>query len=136
MSAFAGMNLGLGALPLLSTARTRSISPENPTGEKGKGGMAIPNPEDPDLLTNAGIAWMSLGRFEPALRALRRVVALEPDDAQAWANLGAVYGSTGRWSEARESYVKALTLNPANPDARAGLRTLDAQVPSRDPTAD
>ena len=49
MSAFTGMNLGLGALPLLSTARTRSISPENPTGEKGKGGMAIPNPEDPDL---------------------------------------------------------------------------------------
>ena len=50
MSAFTGMNLGLGALPLLSTARTRSISPENPTGEKGKGGMAIPNPEDPALV--------------------------------------------------------------------------------------
>lgn len=49
MSAFTGMNLGLGALPLLSTARTRSISPENPTGERRKGGMAIPNPEDPDL---------------------------------------------------------------------------------------
>ncbi|MBT4503217.1 MAG: hypothetical protein HOC74_36130, partial [Gemmatimonadetes bacterium] len=49
MSAFTGMNLGLGALPLLSTARTRSICAENPTGEKGKGGMAIPNAEDPDL---------------------------------------------------------------------------------------
>ncbi len=30
----------LGGLPLLSRARTRSISPENPTGEKGCGGMA------------------------------------------------------------------------------------------------
>jgi hypothetical protein len=40
---------GLGSLPYLTGAETRSISPENPTGEKGKGGMAIPNPADPDL---------------------------------------------------------------------------------------
>ena len=32
--------MSLGALPLLNKARTRSISPENFTGEKGKGGMA------------------------------------------------------------------------------------------------
>ncbi len=38
---------GLNALPLLSDMRTRSISAENPTGEKGKGGMAIPNPAEP-----------------------------------------------------------------------------------------
>jgi hypothetical protein len=30
----------LGSLPLLGRGRTRSISAENPTGEKGKGGMA------------------------------------------------------------------------------------------------
>ena len=35
-----GLNLGLGNLPLLSKAQTRSISAENFTGEKGKGGMA------------------------------------------------------------------------------------------------
>lgn len=40
---------GLGGLPILSAAETRMVSPENPTGEKGKGGMAIPNPSDPDL---------------------------------------------------------------------------------------
>jgi len=37
---FDGLNMGMGNLPLLSKAKTRSISPENPTGEKGKGGMA------------------------------------------------------------------------------------------------
>ncbi|MEN6536786.1 MAG: DUF2961 domain-containing protein, partial [Bryobacteraceae bacterium] len=42
-------NTGMSDLPLLTNARTRSISPENPTGEKGKGGMAVPNPSDPDL---------------------------------------------------------------------------------------
>ena len=35
-----GLNLGLGNLSRLSRAQTRSISPENFSGEKGKGGMA------------------------------------------------------------------------------------------------
>lgn len=47
MNQFAGLSPGLGTLPLLTDARTRSISAENPTGEKGKGGMAIPNPAEP-----------------------------------------------------------------------------------------
>ncbi len=37
---FNGLNTNLETLPYLSDAVTRSISPENPTGEKGKGGMA------------------------------------------------------------------------------------------------
>ena len=37
---FDGLDMNLGTLPLLSDAKTRSISPENFTGEKGKGGMA------------------------------------------------------------------------------------------------
>jgi hypothetical protein len=40
MQEFNGLNLSLGNLSRLSKARTRSISPENFTGEKGKGGMA------------------------------------------------------------------------------------------------
>jgi hypothetical protein len=39
-SGFNGLNVNLGNLHLLSDAKTRSISPENFTGEKGKGGMA------------------------------------------------------------------------------------------------
>jgi hypothetical protein len=37
---FNGLTTGVGDLHRLSTARTRSISPENFTGEKGRGGMA------------------------------------------------------------------------------------------------
>lgn len=40
MGAFNGVQMHLGNLSLLSNARTRSISAENPTGEPGKGGMA------------------------------------------------------------------------------------------------
>ncbi len=42
---FAGLGLGLGNLPLLSTARTRSICAENPRGEKGGGARAEPSEE-------------------------------------------------------------------------------------------
>jgi len=38
--AFSGLGMNLGNLSRLSNAQTRSISPENFTGEKGKGGMA------------------------------------------------------------------------------------------------
>ena len=49
MKSFEDMSFSLGALPLLTDAVTRSISAENPTGEPGKGGMAVPKPDDPDL---------------------------------------------------------------------------------------
>lgn len=44
MSAFNGLGMSLGTLSLLSAAKTRSISPENPTGDPGKGGMAVDGP--------------------------------------------------------------------------------------------
>lgn len=38
---FNGLDMNMGNLYRLSNAKTRSISPENFTGEKGKGGMAV-----------------------------------------------------------------------------------------------
>jgi hypothetical protein len=40
---FNGLNLNLGNIPLLSSAETRSISAENPTGERGGGARAVPD---------------------------------------------------------------------------------------------
>jgi len=40
-------NLGLGSLPLLSEAETRSISAENPTGAKGGGAKNVPDDKNP-----------------------------------------------------------------------------------------
>jgi len=37
-----GINLGLGGLPYLADAKTRSISAENPDGAKGAGAQAVP----------------------------------------------------------------------------------------------
>lgn len=41
---FNGLGLGLGNLSRLSSAKSRSISPENFTGEKGRGGMSKDGP--------------------------------------------------------------------------------------------
>ena len=53
----------LSSLPLLDDSETRSISPENPTGERGKGGMADPALTGDSRATNArsadslGVGW-------------------------------------------------------------------------------
>ena len=39
---FNGLDMNMGTRSKLSDAKSRSISPENYTGEKGKGGMADP----------------------------------------------------------------------------------------------
>jgi len=66
MSQFNGLGLHMGNLSRLSRAKTRSISPENFTGEKGKGGMATEG-------TGAGCA-RDLGRgwkISPSVRIAR-----------------------------------------------------------------
>ncbi len=55
MSTFHGLGMGLGNLSRLSDAKTRSVSAENPTGEKGKGGMAEPKPGS--AARELGVGW-------------------------------------------------------------------------------
>ena len=47
MDDFKGMNFGLGTLPLLSNAKSHSISAENPKGGTGEGGREIPDVSSP-----------------------------------------------------------------------------------------
>lgn len=56
MSSFNGLGLHLGNLSRLSDAKTRSISPENFTGEKGKGGMSTDGPAK-DCARDLGPGW-------------------------------------------------------------------------------
>lgn len=89
---FNGLGMNLGNLSLLSNAKTRSISPENFTGEKGKGGMATEG-------TGAGCA-RDLGRgwkISPSIH-------IEPGEVRELANIdgpGAIQQiwmtPTGHW---------------------------------------
>lgn len=60
--AFNGLEMNMGNLYRLSNAKTRSISPENFTGEKGKGGMARPEDQDKPNTANASGAARDLGQ--------------------------------------------------------------------------
>lgn len=59
---FNGLDMNLGNLSRLSNAKTRSISPENFTGEKGKGGMAKLEDKDKPNAANAFNAARDLGQ--------------------------------------------------------------------------
>jgi hypothetical protein len=72
-SKFNGLGMGLGNLARLSEAKTRSISAENVNGEKGKGGMAIPNTAN-SAARELGQGWkvspcITIKRFETVLLA-------------------------------------------------------------------
>jgi hypothetical protein len=59
---FNGLETNMGNIFRLSNAQTRSISPENFTGEKGKGGMADPADKDKINVANATNAARDLGQ--------------------------------------------------------------------------
>ena len=59
---FNGLDINMSNLYRLSNAQTRSISPENFTGEKGKGGMADPSDHGKRNVANAAHAAKDLGQ--------------------------------------------------------------------------
>lgn len=59
---FNGLDMNMGNLYRTSNAKTRSISPENFTGEKGKAGMADPKDKDKPNVANASHAARDLGQ--------------------------------------------------------------------------
>jgi hypothetical protein len=61
-TSFNGLENNMGTIYRLSNAQTRSISPENFTGEKGKGGMADPADKDKINVANASQASRDLGQ--------------------------------------------------------------------------
>jgi hypothetical protein len=63
MKTFNGLGMNLGNLSRLSRAVTRSISPENFTGEKGKAGMAAEG-TGKDCARDLGIGW----KISPSVR--------------------------------------------------------------------
>ena len=59
---FNGLEMNMGNLYRLSDGKSRSISPENFTGEKGRGGMADPADKDKPNAANAFNAARDLGQ--------------------------------------------------------------------------
>ena len=63
MAHFNGLGMHLGTLSRLSAARTRSISPENFDGAKGRGGMATEG-TGAEAARDLGLSW----KISPSIR--------------------------------------------------------------------
>ncbi len=66
MNDYSQLNFGLGSLPLLSNAETRSISAENPTGERGNGAKAVPDAANAGAMLGQGWKIRPCITLEPA----------------------------------------------------------------------
>jgi tetratricopeptide (TPR) repeat protein len=64
-------------------------------------------------------------RWEDAIEAYRRVVALDPTYAAAWNNLGLLLHRLGRYDDARQAYTRALQHDPRCAEAAYNLGSLD-----------
>ncbi|MFQ6041716.1 MAG: glycoside hydrolase family 172 protein [Candidatus Poribacteria bacterium] len=70
-----GLNLGLGGIPLLSDAQTRSISAENPAGEAGGGARSVP--DEHSAASMLGKGWK-----------VRPCITLPPESTTTLAEIG------------------------------------------------
>jgi len=84
MNEFNGLGRNLGNLSRLSKAKTRSISAENPTGEKGKGAMATPSPTSP--ARELGCGWKC-----------RPYVTIEPGQTRSLAEIAGPGAIQSMW---------------------------------------
>ena len=121
MADFNGLGLNLGNLSRLSNAKSRSISPENFTGEKGKGGMSTDGPAaQMRARPGAGLEGLAV-RDHPARRHLHagrhRGPGRDPadlDDAGArQAGATPSCASTGTARSSRRSSARPATSSPA-----------------------
>jgi tetratricopeptide (TPR) repeat protein len=74
-----------------------------------------------DWYSNLGIVLQSVGRFEAAMEAFRRAIALNPAHQNALNNLGVLQRLHGQIEEAEASYRAVIALNPNHPDVYLNL---------------
>lgn len=79
------------------------------------------DPTHADAWINLGVLYRATGRFDAAVAALRRGVALRPEDAAAWSNLGNALRAAGRLDEAKTAHLTAVDRAPGTPSAHYNL---------------
>jgi tetratricopeptide (TPR) repeat protein len=82
-------------------------------------------PDDHEAYSSLGAAYSEMGRFDEALGALQRAIAIYPQgDPAVFSNLGALYHRMGKCREAMDNYKAALAINPLDADVNFNLGKL------------
>ena len=78
---------------------------------------ATARPDEPDFHGNLGLAYAAVDRFDDAIAAHRRAIAIHPS-ARAYTNVGLSLLELHRHDDAIAAYDQALALDPGFPHAR------------------
>lgn len=70
------------------------------------------NSQSPELWHNHGCALCQTERYQEAIAAFDKAIALNRNYCQAWNNRGNALSALKRYAEALSSYDKAVALNP------------------------
>lgn len=108
---FNGLGMGLGNLWRIAAAKTRSISPENPTGEKGRGGMEDPDPRGP--ARELGQGWKC-----------RPYVLIEPGEEYVLADIEGPGALTSLWfggTVGRDNILRITWDDQAHPSVECPI---------------
>ncbi len=94
----------------------------NPTKAIGAYKKALElSPDNPDYLTNLGVAYYVAGRLGDSEKTLRKAVGKVPNDATANYLLGVTLLQEGNTDAALSQFVKANSLDPNMPEPYYGL---------------
>jgi tetratricopeptide (TPR) repeat protein len=66
------------------------------------------------LLAKAANAWLMIGRFEPALRALNAALVLKPAETDLLIDRARSFAGLSQWSKARDDLTLALSKRPTD----------------------
>ena len=92
-------------------------------GEKYQEALKL-KPDTPEVLHNRGLAYLKLGKAEPALKDFDRVIALNPNFPRAYYNKGQALEQLGRKDEATQAYRHFLKTGHPDGDKPLLEKTL------------
>lgn len=88
----------------------------NPSSDKNKKNIQ-------ELLEHSKFYFLN-GKYEEALKVLRKLLKICPDNPDVYYNLGIIYESKNQIDTAVQMYTKALELSPEHKFAREHLDKL------------
>lgn len=99
---------------LLARAMLNQAAPDYPKVLDELSRAAKESPSDPDIFFLEGKAYLALSRYEEAVTALQRSIALRPTEPSPYYQLARVYQKLGQPDMAREQFQRVKYLESAS----------------------
>ena len=80
---------------------------------------------EPDVLFNIGVAFVTAGATEDAIRYFTHAIARDPNDAESYFQRGLALVKTGRTADARADFQKVVEVAPSGPQAETARKALE-----------